>query len=94
MKARHRADEVRTTADKLALEGVGVGDVLFFKDIKKVLNWNVEATVRDETTFVQRVFVGVGEGDVGVLLLEIRKVESRSPTHRLDRSLSRPSQRL
>jgi len=55
---------------------------------------NIQTPIRDNPTFIQRVFGMMFERNKGVITLAIGKVEGCNPARRFDRGLARPFQPL
>jgi hypothetical protein len=55
---------------------------------------NVEPAVRNDATFVERIFGRMTQCHEGVVPLAIREVEARRPTHGLERGIARPFEPL
>ena len=51
---------------------------------------DVEPAARDDAPFVERIFLGMPQGDKLIVALDIGEIECRDPTHGLERRLARP----
>ena len=90
---RHRADEIGAAVFERALEGVGVGDVVFVEVVKKGLDGDREAAIGDQAPFIEGVFARMIEGNEGVILGKIRISECACPADGFDSGITRPLER-
>ena len=76
------------------MQGVGVLHVLLDEVLFVFGDIDIQAPVRDQAAFVERIFVGMGERHKLVVLLEIGKLEPGDQLRGGQRGIQRPLQIL
>ena len=91
--ASQRSERVRAAGPSVPLERRGMRHMFFGEMVGKVRDRDVETCGRGDTSFEDRIFVVVAQGDQVALERQVGELESCNPLRRGDRGIPRPLRR-